>query len=200
VTEPYRFETQRLWPDPEKGPWYVITYWTEVEGELVPYGVTVLSDVRPAEPPGSMLTTRRKGRPDPQTGQRKDLGPKYPLQAQRLTGSSLRGLRLPELWDDTAANQAEFHEAWAGWEQGRQAELKARAGQWRTRPATGRPPKWTPEDWQEIAAVCDRNPKRPVQALVEWYWDKYGKEISEDGARKWRRQLRKVLAAERSDK
>jgi hypothetical protein len=187
----YRISTQRLWRDPDKGPWYVELYWTEVNGELVPYGMTLLSDRRPAgEPPGSLLGIPRYRR-DPETGAKVVTdGFQTELTPRKLTGEELRGLGFAELAASMADSKREFHRWWAEQEAARRRLIEERGDQWA---AASSRAKWTPGELAEIARVHQAGRPRSLQAVIEWYAARTdGETVDESTASRWIRQARDI--------
>lgn len=186
-------QTQRYWPDPKKGPWYVELYWMEQDGAMVPYGMTLLSGRRPGgERAGSLLNEQEKVDVlDPETGEvtaQPSTGRfKEVVKRRKLTGEDLRELRFGDLVHTIASDHAEFSEYRAQREEQRREVLEQRAKQFAkgAKRKGGRPRQWTDADLAEIGRVYEAGGDRPIQAVLRWYFTKTGKRVDETTASQW---------------
>jgi hypothetical protein len=186
-------QTQRYWPDPKKGPWYVELYWMEQDGAMVPYGMTLLSGRRPSEPAGSLLNAvEMVAVTDPETGEptgaRDSTGRfKEVVKRRKLTGEDLRELRFGDLVHTIASDHAEFSEYRAQREELRRGVLEQRAKHFAkgAKRKGGRPRQWTDADLAEIGRVYEAGGDRPIQAVLRWYFTKTGKRVDETTASQW---------------
>jgi hypothetical protein len=185
--------TRRLWRDPDKGPFYVELYWMEEDGDLVPYGITILTGPRPDEPYNPLLTaTEKREVIDPETGEpsgaRETTG--YVLKRRRLTREDLLRLGFGRLIEEVLESEAAFDTWRAGREKQRREAMKQLAEKWRNAPKRpGRPRKWGPDELGQIARAYDRD---GLAGVRDWYSDRTGDEVEASTARGWVKQAQNV--------
>lgn len=163
-------------------------YWTEVDGRLAPYGMTLLSDRRPGgEPPGSLLGIPRYRR-DPETGAKVPTdGFQTELAPRKLTGEKLREVALADLAQSMASTSRDFHRWWARQDAARRELIEGRADQW---DAASTRRKWTLGELGEIARVHQAGGRHPLQAVIDWHEARTGTAVDESTASRWIRQAR----------
>lgn len=198
--------TQRLWPEPDQGPWLLEFYWssTDPEGPIECTGVTLrsTSDLRLGS--HDMLTDASSGGHELTTGLVRSIPWASLIDHEKVKLAEAADQNWNQISKAieglTFEPEGSLHRATIEYYR-TLAQRTARPSSASDKPNRGRPPVWAPQHWVDVAAVYKFHDRgrysAPTRAVREWF------EVPASTARKWVwrcRQLGLIPPARRSNR